>query len=92
MEIIQQNSDAITSINKKNKLNIVSFNRAQACKQFLDDNERKIHMLLNAHRTVNLSPTTIPTLLANGNGVVVEDSSQFQQIINERKCKWLFKL
>ena len=89
----------INEANKKsNILNIVSYNRtAIACKQFLDKHatiQQQQSMFMNvqhqlANRIINLSPTTIPTLLANGS--VVEDSSQFQQIINERKCK-LFEI
>ena len=86
MKTNQHNDDTTTlttNLPKKKLLNIVSYNR-----HFLDKHStQSITMLLNAQRTVNLSPTTIPTLFAKGNGIVVEDSSQFQQIINERKCK-----
>ena len=75
-------------------LKLVSLKRANMYKHQLFEANNNVHssnfhQVFNSssastQKNIHLSPTTIPTLLSNG---ILEDASQFQQIINERKCK-----
>ena len=78
-----------TITNHSNYLKLVSLNRSfENASSLLQQQVNATNYVAsnsNLHKQMHLSPTTIPTLLSSG---VLEDASQFQRIINERKCEY----